>query len=137
MATGGTGVTITIDGMNNQDGCRDIDECNTLKPCGANSLCTNSPGSFKCDCRPGFEGDAIDGCTDINECQDNSPCRGAVNGDFGYRCENTFGSYICHCKERCLDDMSLGSDPIYSSFHGLHNATIRMDFGYLVQIAMI
>ena len=79
MATGGTGVTITIDGMNNQDGCRDIDECNTLKPCGANSHCTNSPGSFKCDCKPGFEGDAIDGCTDIDECQDTSPCR------FGYK----------------------------------------------------
>ena len=44
MATGGTGVTVTIDGMNNQDGCRDIDECNTLKPCGIYTLCTNSQG---------------------------------------------------------------------------------------------
>lgn len=45
MATGGTGVTVTMDGMNNQDGCRDIDECNTLKPCGIYTLCTNSQGS--------------------------------------------------------------------------------------------
>ncbi|XP_047306506.1 wall-associated receptor kinase 5-like [Impatiens glandulifera] len=36
-------------------GCTDIDECEVLRPC--NMTCTNSPGSYKCSCPPGYEGD--------------------------------------------------------------------------------
>ncbi|KAF3450265.1 hypothetical protein FNV43_RR06345 [Rhamnella rubrinervis] len=39
-----------------QDGCRDIDECNstTSNPCGKNAICKNSPGKFTCNCLKGF-----------------------------------------------------------------------------------
>ena len=39
----------------------DIDECLALEgPCGNNSVCTNTNGSFLCDCLSGFTGDGID-----------------------------------------------------------------------------
>ncbi|KAF3450277.1 hypothetical protein FNV43_RR06357 [Rhamnella rubrinervis] len=39
-----------------QDGCGDIDECNstTSNPCGKNTICKNSPGKFTCNCLKGF-----------------------------------------------------------------------------------
>ena len=42
----------------------DIDECaEEQENCHDNATCTNTPGSFSCDCRPGYEGDGIDNCT--------------------------------------------------------------------------
>ena len=38
----------------------DIDECKTKKPCQPNANCTNTPGSYKCNCTEGFEGDGTD-----------------------------------------------------------------------------
>ncbi|KAK8306422.1 hypothetical protein V6Z12_D03G127300 [Gossypium hirsutum] len=37
------------------NGCRDINECETLKPC--SGTCHNLPGSYNCSCPKGFEGD--------------------------------------------------------------------------------
>ncbi|KAL0326109.1 UNVERIFIED_CONTAM: Wall-associated receptor kinase [Sesamum radiatum] len=37
------------------DGCEDINECDTLKPC--EGTCTNLEGSYSCSCPKGFEGD--------------------------------------------------------------------------------
>ncbi|XP_022765897.1 putative wall-associated receptor kinase-like 16 [Durio zibethinus] len=37
------------------NGCQDINECDTLKPC--NGTCNNVPGSYSCSCPEGFEGD--------------------------------------------------------------------------------
>lgn len=37
--------------------CVDIDECRTNPTsCGSNSICTNTPGSYRCDCNAGFIG---------------------------------------------------------------------------------
>ncbi|XVE80999.1 hypothetical protein DITRI_Ditri15bG0027100 [Diplodiscus trichospermus] len=37
------------------NGCQDINECETLKPC--NGTCYNLPGSYNCSCLKGFDGD--------------------------------------------------------------------------------
>ncbi|XP_059455151.1 putative wall-associated receptor kinase-like 16 [Corylus avellana] len=37
--------------------CKDINECEISNPC--NTTCTNIPGSFKCDCPKGYEGDGM------------------------------------------------------------------------------
>ena len=40
-----------------------MDECNsTTFPCGDNANCTDTDGSFKCDCLIGFQGDGFN-CT--------------------------------------------------------------------------
>lgn len=33
----------------------DINECVTLEPCGVNTMCENSEGSFMCNCNGGYE----------------------------------------------------------------------------------
>ena len=42
----------------------DIDECTSLgdNDCGSNALCTNTNGSYSCNCKDGFQGDGIN-CT--------------------------------------------------------------------------
>ena len=35
----------------------DINECKLPKSCDRNAKCTNNLGSFKCDCKPGYQGD--------------------------------------------------------------------------------
>lgn len=38
----------------------DIDECDMPTPCGNNSFCINTNGSFYCVCQAGFTGDGLD-----------------------------------------------------------------------------
>lgn len=45
--------------------CRDINECMELrdKPaCGVNAICKNLPGSYECQCPPGFNGNPFSLC---------------------------------------------------------------------------
>nr|XP_016925943.2 latent-transforming growth factor beta-binding protein 1 [Drosophila suzukii] len=105
--------------------CLDIDECANpdLSPdCQAG--CDNLDGSYKCRptmvgrvepsdtiglptdgilCKPGFNLSS-DGseCQDINECElvDHDPKTGRESPRYcKHKCENTVGSYICHCPE--------------------------------------
>ncbi|XP_012455323.1 wall-associated receptor kinase 2 [Gossypium raimondii] len=39
------------------NGCQDIDECETLKPCNKFGTCHNTPGSYYCSCPHEFKGD--------------------------------------------------------------------------------
>ena len=91
----------------------DINECSAM-PCGNNSICNNTDGSFVCTCDSGFTGDGLN-CegiwaltskraiwcamarpsvlllifADIDECQvSNTTC---INAD----CVNKVGSYFC------------------------------------------
>nr|XP_022292249.1 mucin-4-like isoform X6 [Crassostrea virginica] len=67
----------------------DIDECASGNPCsGANQVCQNTPGSYRCICEAGYNETSPGNCTDINECI-TSPC--------GQTCSNTPGSYSCSC----------------------------------------
>ena len=51
-------------GMGFKGDCVDIDECKTgnNKCVGANVMCKNLPGGYKCPCKPGFAGDMRRGC---------------------------------------------------------------------------
>ncbi|MEZ4461521.1 MAG: EGF domain-containing protein [bacterium] len=42
-----------------ENGCVDIDECLEATVCDPNATCTNSPGSFACECNTGFMGDGF------------------------------------------------------------------------------
>ncbi|XP_033728275.1 cubilin-like [Pecten maximus] len=73
--------------------------------CSENADCTNTEGSFSCECKDGFCGDGVT-CLDVNECQNgNNDC--SENAD----CTNTEGSFSCACKDgfsgdgvTCLDE---------------------------------
>ncbi|XP_072424321.1 latent-transforming growth factor beta-binding protein 2-like isoform X1 [Chiloscyllium punctatum] len=76
--------------------CIDIDECSLYgsSVCGV-WKCENTVGSYQCivRCQPGFQRTAIGECIDVDECMNGTIC-----GTHGY-CENTDGSFRCHCDQ--------------------------------------
>ncbi|XP_069624963.1 thrombospondin-3 isoform X1 [Ranitomeya imitator] len=77
--------------------CTDIDECNDGNNggCAANSICTNTVGSYKCGpCKPGFVGNQSLGCAPkkscagpaFNPCHVNAHCVFERNGDVTCAC---------------------------------------------------
>ncbi|XP_072347269.1 adhesion G protein-coupled receptor E3-like isoform X3 [Scyliorhinus torazame] len=91
----GYGYTSDINGT-----CVDVDEC-LSNPCGSNSICDNTKGSFYCSCERGFysesgdhqfAGPAESYCKDYNECE-TTPTICGRNAN----CHNTEGSYYCEC----------------------------------------
>ncbi|KAE8300794.1 CD97 antigen Leukocyte antigen CD97 CD97 antigen subunit alpha CD97 antigen subunit beta Precursor [Larimichthys crocea] len=87
--------------------CIDEDECvSNVNLCGNYSTCTNTQGSFKCQCLDGYKDTggkvtfAGDGqCKDINECTDNRDICGQ-----GGNCSNLIGSYQCTCHSGYTND---------------------------------
>ncbi|KAG7270043.1 hypothetical protein CRUP_036870 [Coryphaenoides rupestris] len=70
--------------------CLDANECDR-NPC-AHGECINTPGSYICQCPPGFQSTATKTeCRDLDECVANG--RICSNG----RCLNTEGSFHCVC----------------------------------------
>ncbi len=63
------------------------------KVCPSNSDCRNTPGSFICDCKPGFtlQSHIFYTCVDEDECLKPNIC--------DHKCVNTYGSYQCTCNE--------------------------------------
>nr|XP_020475953.1 nidogen-1-like [Monopterus albus] len=81
--------------------CHDIDECReTPQVCEANAVCSNQPGTFRCECSMGFVF-ASDGRTCIDEDRPVDHChRGTHDCDVPERalCSYTGGSaYFCSC----------------------------------------
>ncbi|XP_020511653.1 nidogen-1-like [Labrus bergylta] len=81
--------------------CHDTDECReTYNICGNNAVCTNQPGTFRCECLTGFVF-ASDGRTCIEHSGPVDHCRrGSHDCDDPQRaqCSYTGGSaYICSC----------------------------------------
>ena len=81
--------------------CVDTDEC-SVNICNENADCTNSDGSFECNCRQGFFGDGIEKCL-IGSCPDarcpqNQKCITAT----GIECECVEG-FLLNDKSTCVD----------------------------------
>lgn len=79
--------------------CTEIDECasgtHLCAPGGQGGTCSNTPGSYTCDCNPGYLGDGTTQCTNINECANGTHL--CAPGGFGGSCTDTPGSYTCTC----------------------------------------
>ncbi|XP_077477213.1 latent-transforming growth factor beta-binding protein 2-like isoform X3 [Stigmatopora argus] len=75
-----------------QTNCIDVNECEA-DPCEGKGSCTNSYGSFNCQCFTGYSQVITQNrkfCQDIDECSIPNKCQ---NG----HCVNTEGSYNCEC----------------------------------------
>ncbi|XP_006162986.1 signal peptide, CUB and EGF-like domain-containing protein 2 isoform X7 [Tupaia chinensis] len=72
-------------------GVRDVDECaQGLDDCHADALCQNTPTSYKCSCKPGYQGEG-------RQCQDIDECENELNGGCVHDCLNIPGNYRCTC----------------------------------------
>ncbi|CAH1799684.1 unnamed protein product [Owenia fusiformis] len=70
----------------------DIDECaQGTHNCHQDANCTNTDGSFGCNCNPGYSGDGVT-CADDDECTLNTH-----NCDINAVCNNAVGSFLCAC----------------------------------------
>uniref|UniRef100_A0A2K5I7N2 Signal peptide, CUB and EGF-like domain-containing protein 2 n=1 Tax=Colobus angolensis palliatus TaxID=336983 RepID=A0A2K5I7N2_COLAP len=68
-----------------------VDECaQGLDDCHANALCQNTPTSYKCSCKPGYQGEG-------RECEDIDECGNELNGGCVHDCLNIPGNYRCTC----------------------------------------
>ncbi|XP_038950495.1 signal peptide, CUB and EGF-like domain-containing protein 2 isoform X2 [Rattus norvegicus] len=69
----------------------DVDECaQGLDDCHADALCQNTPTSYKCSCKPGYQGEG-------RQCEDMDECDNALNGGCVHDCLNIPGNYRCTC----------------------------------------
>ncbi len=79
--------------------CSDVNECLSITHgCDTNALCTNTQGSFQCQCNAGyFENGKT--CSDVDECAalDPKACSGQNSV-----CINTVGSFDCMCESGLL-----------------------------------
>ncbi|XP_012728951.2 vitamin K-dependent protein S [Fundulus heteroclitus] len=79
--------------INDNINCVDVNEC-LLYPsiCEQPAKCVNTPGMYECRCPVGFKYNFTSRtCNDIDECEMHA-CVGT--------CQNTVGSYTCHCDGR-------------------------------------
>ncbi|KAH3839277.1 hypothetical protein DPMN_112703 [Dreissena polymorpha] len=94
----------------------DIDECDTPNKCRSpDKVCSNSIGSYSCNCRSGFEKkhdtcEDIDECamlglntcsylvdpTDATQCKDVNECAAGISG-CQHMCLNSVGRFSCAC----------------------------------------
>ncbi|KAL2806510.1 signal peptide, CUB and EGF-like domain-containing protein 2 isoform 2 precursor [Daubentonia madagascariensis] len=78
----------------------DVDECaQGLDDCHADALCQDTPTSYKCSCKPGYQGEGRQ-CEDIDECENE------LNGGCVHDCLNILGNYRC----TCFDGFMLAQD---------------------------
>ena len=79
----------------NSISCTNIDECSlAIDDYDKNAFCTDTDGSYNCDCYKGFKGNGRT-CDNINEClsRKTNRCHHVQNAN----CQDTVGSYRCEC----------------------------------------
>lgn len=62
--------------------------------CRANTRCVNTPGSYICECLPGYRRVDAFNCAEVDECGG-----GEHTCDVNADCINTQGSYDCACRK--------------------------------------
>ncbi|XP_073739035.1 signal peptide, CUB and EGF-like domain-containing protein 2 isoform X2 [Callorhinus ursinus] len=78
----------------------DVDECaQGLDDCHTSAVCQNTLTSYKCSCKPGYQGEGRQ-CEDIDECENE------LNGGCVHDCLNIPGNYRC----TCFDGFKLAHD---------------------------
>ncbi|XP_057363336.1 signal peptide, CUB and EGF-like domain-containing protein 2 isoform X6 [Manis pentadactyla] len=84
----------------------DVDECaHRLDDCHPNALCQNTLTSYKCSCKPCYQGEGRQ-CEDIDECENelNGGCvHDCLNIPGNYRCTCFDGFMLAHDGHNCLD----------------------------------
>jgi len=86
-------IIVCGDGWTGENCKDDIDECaDGTNNCDEVAACSNTPGSFKCTCPLGSEGDGTT-CTPLDEC-----ALGTAECDENADCINTEAGYDCECK---------------------------------------
>ncbi|KAJ8890121.1 hypothetical protein PR048_009628 [Dryococelus australis] len=101
-------------------GCQDINECED-SPCHPTAKCSNTPGSYRCECPGGMVGDPFlePGCRPPDECsQDND-------------CSDTLACVKGHCSDPCTlkEGTKCGPSAICNVFD--HVATCVCPAGHL------
>ncbi|KAK2145710.1 hypothetical protein LSH36_662g04050, partial [Paralvinella palmiformis] len=114
-----------------------IDECmtdNKNKDCHSkNAFCSNTPGSYVCLCKEGYQFGADGKCHDINECNSTTfPHQCGIKE----KCENTPGSYICQCRNgfngqppNCTDINECNLPSTHPNVHQCTNADCEDEEG--------
>ncbi len=116
----------------NGTACVDINECERgLAKCDQNANCTNTFGSYLCECKSNYEGDGtfcseiipelpkVDWCSEKFYCGENASC------------ENIQTKAICKCKKGYLGDPYKGCKILDSSKQLVYNTTVKMAFDFL------
>ncbi|XP_072104465.1 adhesion G protein-coupled receptor E3-like isoform X2 [Mobula birostris] len=85
-----------------QNKCFDTNECENVTICGPHKSCWNTVGSYKCQCKQGYNTVNQD-CEDIDECN-STPCGHEAT------CQNTEGSFNCICSSGFQSTEKTGSN---------------------------
>ena len=94
------GECVCHNGFDQANNCADIDECKGIDvPCQDNAECTNTIGSYECDCSAGFTESSSGACDDVDECEDQSD-----KCDAKADCINGTGDYKCVCTDGFIGD---------------------------------
>ena len=85
--------------------CININECES-QVCNINAACTDTPGSYRCQCNPGFLGNGkrcekLDSSSNKTESKETHPC---FLCHWNAECIQTNGTFECQCLRRYSGD---------------------------------